>query len=256
VFRVRALVLVGLLLAATSCKAAVEVSIAVADDGSGVVAVTATFDDEARVRLGGDLATALHTDDLKATGWSVSAPRHVGDVWQITVTKPFGSPAGLQAVLDEVGGKQGVFRDWTIKIDRSFGLENWTVHGRVVLSGSLDQFGDSDLTKSLGGMPLGRTPQQLQEELGKGGTIPLTVRVTLPASVDSADDTNGAAASFPAASVHWRYALPGKAIDEQLHTSAASADATVYLWLGLAAVAFVAAVSLWIFTRSRARLRG
>jgi hypothetical protein len=248
--------LVALVLLATSCKAAVEVAIAVSDNGSGAVAVTASFDDEARTRLGGDLNTALHTADLKAAGWSVSQPAKVGDLWRITATKPFGSPAGLQAVLEEVGGKQGVFRDWNIEIDRSFGLENWTVHGRVVLTGSLDQFSDSDLTATLGGLPLGRTPQQLQAELGKGGTIPLTVRVTLPTSVDSADDTNGTAASFPAESVHWRYDVPGKAVDERLHAAASSGNAQAYLWFGLAAVAFVAAISFWIFRRSRARSRG
>jgi hypothetical protein len=255
VFRVRVLAFVALVLVATSCKAAVDVSIAVSDHGSGAVAVTATFDDEAAARVGPDLATALHTEDLKASGWAVSPPRHAGTEWRVTATKPFGSPAGLQAVLDDVGGTHGVFRDWGVEIDSSFGRQTWTVRGRVVLSGTLDQFGDSDLTKALDGLPLGRTPEQLQAELGKGGTIPFRVHVTLPDSVDSADDTNGAAASFPAASVHWRYDVPGTAVDDRLHAAASSGSAEAYLWFGLAAIAVVAAVSFWIFSRSRARAR-
>ena len=254
-FRVRVLLFVALALLATSCKAAVEVSIAVAENGSGAVAVTASFDDEARARLGGNLAAALRTADLKASGWSVSPPQRLGNTWHVTATKPFGSPAGLQAVLDDVGGKQGVFRGWGVEVDNSFGRRTWTVQGRVVLTGSLDQFGDSDLTAALGGLPLGRTPEQMQAELGKGGTIPLTVRVTLPASVASAADTNGSAASYPAASVHWRYAVPGRAVDEGLHATASAVNAEAYLWFGLAAVALIAAVSFWIFTRSRARAR-
>jgi hypothetical protein len=254
VFRVRVLLLLVVALALTSCRAAVDVSIAVSENGSGAVAVTAHFDDEAKAKLGGDLAKALHTDDLRSSGWTVTTPAHQGGEWLVTATKPFGSPAGLQSVLDDVGGKRGVFRDWMLKVSAGFGSTSWTIDGRVVLTGSLDQFGDSQLTTSLGGLPLGRTPEQLQAELGANGSIPFTVRVSLPTSVGS-HDTNGSAPSFPAATVSWAYKVPGKAVDDRLHAHASSGNAEAYLWFGLAVVALLAAVSFWIFSRSRNRAR-
>ncbi len=136
-------------------------------------------------------------------------------------------------------------------------METWTVDGRVVLTGSLDQFGDSDLTAALGGLPLGRTPEQLQAELGKGGTIPLTVQVTLP------DERRLGRRHQRRRRVVPRRVGPlairrcrARPVDDRLHAAASSGnDARPYLWFGLAAVAVLAAVSFWIFSRSRARSR-
>jgi hypothetical protein len=257
VFRVRALVfLVLAVVATTSCRAAVDVAIGVAEGGSGEVAVTASFDDEAKAQLGGDLAGALHAHDLETSGWVVGTPRHAGNTWRVTATKPFASAAGLQTVLEEVGGRNGVFRDWKLTNTAStFGRQTWTIKGRVVLTGSLDQFGDAALTQALGGLPLGRTPDQLRQELGANGSIPFTVKVALPAAVDSADDTNGSARDFPADIVSWHYAVPGRAVDEQLTATASSGGTAPYVLFGGAALAVIVAVSLMIVFRVRARSR-
>src|SRR4051812_37756509 len=138
--RVLAVLLACTLLAACHVDAGVDV--AVADDGSGTVAVDVTFDADAVARTP-DLATALRTDDLTAAGWTVTAPQTQDDGSVVVrAQKPFAAPEQLPAVLAEVSS---AFRDVQLARSRSFGEVKWTFDATVDFSGGAEQFGDDQL---------------------------------------------------------------------------------------------------------------
>ena len=166
-----------------ACRASAAVAVDVAADGSGTVTASLHLDAEAVARVG-DPAKALEVEDLRSAGWSVPPPQTVKGETTFVATKRFGSPAGLQEVMSELG--RGLFDGWKISIDDGFGSTTTKVSGRIHLSGSLDQFGDEALTAALDGQPLGRSAEQLaQEGGGKPPTFPLTVTLRLPGDVES-----------------------------------------------------------------------
>ncbi len=245
------LLILAVLVLVTGCQVSGVVGIVVAQDGSGTVTVSVTLDDAAQARVG-DIATELKLDDLRASGWTITDPKHAEGVWVISGTKPFGSPDGLQQVLDEVGGVDGVFRGWTIELTSGFGSTKWEVGGQVELSGSLDQFGDAELAQALDGLALGRTPEELAAELGEGGSFPIRLEVTMPAEVDDASGGDPAVSDRTAS---WSYAVPGDAVDDQLSVSASEADSDVWVWFGLAGLCVVVAAIVWVLGSMRRRSR-
>ncbi len=248
----RVLALVVLLFVA-GCKVSGEVTIEVDDDGSGTVTVAVSLDDEAQARVG-DLATELKLDDLTQSGWTITPPRHTNGEWVVSGSKPFGSPEGLQQVLDEVGGADGVFRGWTIELESGFGSTEWTVRGQVVLSGTLDQFGDAELTQTLDGLALGRTPEELAAELGDGGTFPIELEVRMPADIDQATGS-GDDPVVDGSSATWTYAVPGDAVEDQLSIRASESDSDVYRWFLLAGLLVVLAAIVMVLGSMRRRSR-
>jgi hypothetical protein len=178
-FRVRALVVALGALALAGCHAEGRVDLVVHDDGSGTVTVSVGLDPQAVQRVG-DPTTAVPTVDLVDAGWKVGHPRRSGGLTWIEATKPFRSPSQLGAVMGEVG----MFRDWTVRVADGFGSTRWKLSGRIVVSGGLSQFSDSDLAAALDGMPLGMTPEELSAALADSGPLPVTVRVQMPGATD------------------------------------------------------------------------
>ena len=169
-------------LACAGCRASGRVSIVMARDGSGSVAVTVTLDAEALARLG-DPRTALSTGDLAQAGWKVGAPARVGPMTSITVSKPFGSAGGLASVMSELSGSSGLFTGWRGAVTNGFASTSWSVTGSVAASGDLAQFSDERLTAALDGLALGRTPAELQAEWGGSApSLPLRIDVRLPSA--------------------------------------------------------------------------
>src|SRR5882762_6802723 len=102
---------VALAFVAAGCKVDTQVSIDVHDDGSGTVSVRATLD-PAAVRAteagGAKLEGQVRLDDLRAAGWTVSPWTRAGDgSAQITLSKAFGRPEDVTAILAEVSGTAG-----------------------------------------------------------------------------------------------------------------------------------------------------
>jgi len=182
------------------CQVDAEVAIAVDADGSGEVAVTVELDGAAAGQLG--TPAAVLGDDLRAAGWAVAEPESVdGGGIRFSAVRGFATPDQLPTVLDEVGGREGVFRDVQLAIEDRFGETEYRFGAQVVLTGSPEQFSDSELTAQLEGLPLGRTP----EELFLGGALDptamtLRVVVNLPGGLPETDGrfADGAAAwDFP-----------------------------------------------------------
>lgn len=212
------------------CRVAGEVTVEVARDGSGTVTVAAGFDDAALAEVG-DLETSLRTDDLVDAGWTVGDPQRRGELTWVTATTGFASPQDLQRVMGQIGA----FEDWSVAVSPGFARTTWKVGGRVVLTGSLEQFADADLTAALDGLPFGRTP----EELSQLDPIPVRVRVRLPADTDQRDE--------------WSFLLgDGTAVDRRLEVEATERSSAPWWWFGGAAAALLVAAVVWRSGRRRA----
>lgn len=175
-------VVVALVLLA-GCQVDLEVTIDVADDGSGVVTVAVGLDDDALARVP-DLAEQLRSDDLVAAGWTVGElEERDGRTW-VRATKPFEDPTQLQAVLDEITGPDAFFQEFTLERTHSFGATSYELTGTVDLSGGLATFGDEDLAAALDGDPFGGNIAQIEAEEGKPATemVSVAVAVNLPGS--------------------------------------------------------------------------
>ena len=165
----RALVFLVLAVAllATACQVDTTVDITVDDDGSGRVTVTVVLDAEAAAKVP-DLDQSLLLDDVRKAGWRVVGPdRTAAGGWRVSATKPFADPSQLPAVMAELGGEGGPFREFTLTRDDAFAKTSYRLEGTVDLSGGIDAFGDDALRQALGGTTTGRTPEQLAADAGR-----------------------------------------------------------------------------------------
>jgi hypothetical protein len=168
-----------------ACRADVAVGIDVHGDGGGVVRVTATLDKEAADRVGsgsGDIAVA----DLRRAGWTIDGPRALANgSTVISATKPFTSPDQLPAVVAELAGTGGPFKDFVVTRDRSLFTTTTRFHGVVELRPCLADFADDDLRKQLGGpgaQCLGLDPAAVKDNTGvdPDQVVHFTVSARLP----------------------------------------------------------------------------
>lgn len=114
-----------------------------------------------------DLAQDLRLDDLDAAGWEVEGPSG-GDEGEVSVeaTKSFTTPAGASRAIEELGGPKGPFRDFRLRVDRSFLETRTSVDGTVDLSSGLEGFSDEVLRQRLGS-PLGVDLATVERQLGR-----------------------------------------------------------------------------------------
>jgi len=174
------------LLALAGCRTEVAVDVEVAENGSGTVTVTAVLDPEAAAAVGG--AEGLALDDVRDAGWALEGPEAAEDgSVTVSASRGFADAAGLEAALTEVAGP-GVVSGVEVDIEEGFGRTDRSAGYSVTLSGDPAQFGDDDLTGVLGGLPLGRTPEELAlEGVGPGAGV-VTISVAVPGgALDTAE---------------------------------------------------------------------
>lgn len=230
-----------------ACDARADVAVDVAADGSGTVTASVHLDAEAVSQVG-DLSRSVAVDDLRAAGWVIAAPVKEKGITTLSASKKFGSPAGLDEVMSELGNR--LFTGWKIRTEHGFGSTSTEVTGRIHLTGSLDQFGDDALTAALDGRPLGRTPEQLAAEAGgKPPVFPLTLTLRLPAGV-TADDQH-ADARTEGRTRSWTFEVgDAKAVDRELAAGSDEGGALPTLFVVGGVVALVGA-ALLAFTPAR-----
>jgi len=213
--------IVAMVVVSSACRTTVLVDIDVAENGSGTVTVTADLDTEASNQLGDPSKVSFA--DLEEAGWIVEAPANLDDGGvRFRVVRRFESPDQLPTVLDEVGGIDGVFRDVSLSLTDSFARSSTEFDARVELTGTIDQFTDDDLTAALGGLPFGRTPEELGA-LGANapGSGVLDVSVALPGGTP---DTNGTVDGDRAT---WSFPLTGgQPTSEDLQAETTTTDVT------------------------------
>jgi hypothetical protein len=246
------LALAGLVVVASAgCQLEVQVGVDVAPDGSGEVRVAGALDEEAAARVP-DLAEQLEVDDLVATGWTVTGPALEADgrTW-VRASKPFADPEGAGAVLDEISGPEGPFRDFEVRRTPSLLRDEWRFSGTVDLRAGLAGFSDDALRARLDGTDVGLTDGEVAMAAGRALDEAFTfqVAVALPSEV-----TSNAPGGLEGGAV-WRPKL-----GEQLALTASGQElqTDVLAWLGASAAAALAllvllAVRLRRWRRARAR---
>ena len=220
------LIILGALVAIVlaGCQVDSLVAIRVNQGGSGTVTVTVHLDAEAAERLG-DPATSVQLSDLVAAGWVVDSPKTEtsgalkGGV-TLVVRRKFGSPDELAQVLGEIGGTPGktgspaVFSDVQLKLTDGFASTDYSFSSALSLTGSMEQFSDPELTAALGGLPLARTPEELQAEgLTAASAATLKVSVRLPGNLEQSTGKistgNVTTGSAQGASASWEFPMSG-----------------------------------------------
>ncbi len=233
-----------ILVVATSCRVDADVLVDVAPDGSGTVTVSVILDAEAAAKLG-DPGTAIKTGDLSAAGWKVSKPTVDKGSKELTLSavREFSSPRQLAAVLTEIGGgtpeKPGVFSGVKLEISDGFASTEYRFRTKVALSGSLEQFSDPALTEALGGLALGRTPEELAAEGASKESLHLTFTVELPGD---APESNGAKVGR---TTRWTLEpASGTPTDVDASATATESQTTVPLLIAAGALLVVAAAGM------------
>jgi hypothetical protein len=242
-FLARALLGVVAVLAVAGCEVRTEIGIQVHEDGSGTVAVDIGLDDEAARR------SQFRTDDLAAAGWTVSEPtERDGLRWQ-RAEKSFATVEQAAAVLAELSGAEGPFRDFRLTRQRPFARTRFTFEGTVDFSKGLEAFTDPELAELLDGEPLGEDPAALEEQLGQSLDRVFTFRVALRLPGDVSSNAPGQAGNGAV----WE---PRLSEDEPVELRASS---QVWrwgplLWTAVSAAAALGALVL-VATMARAAVR-
>jgi hypothetical protein len=145
--RAQLVVAAALLILCSACQVDIAVGVDARPDGSGTVQVTATLDKDAAAQAG-----PLALDDLRKAGWKVTGPAATASGGQtVQVTKDFRDASGLNAVVSEVSGATGPFRDFRLSRQRSFFTTRTRFTGVVDFGPGVGGFSDDDLKKRLGG---------------------------------------------------------------------------------------------------------
>jgi hypothetical protein len=148
----------------SACQASIRVGIDVNSDGSGAVSVTAHLDHDAATSY----AQYVRTSDLVKSGWKITGPTPAtGGTVDFTATKPFANPDQAKAVVAELSGPSGPFRDLAVVRHPSFFQTKTTFQGTVDLTCGLTCFSDPQLQQALGGAAnSGIDPSNLQADAG------------------------------------------------------------------------------------------
>ena len=229
------------------CQVHTTVTIDVREDGSGQVEVSVALDEEAAGRVP-QLAEQLEVDDLVASGWTVTGPSLEGDgrTW-IRASKPFSAPEQAGALLEEVTGAGGPFRDLAVRRRPSLVQDRWELGATVDLRDGLAGFSDDALRERLDGTNVGLSDEEVAAQAGRplAEAVTFEVVVVLPGEVAG----NGASAG---SRVTWQPVL-GERVD--VAATGTSLQTTTLAWFAAAAAA-VAALVVLLGTRGiRARRR-
>jgi hypothetical protein len=229
----RALPALLVALVAAGCQVQTEVTVEMADDGSGTVEVAVGLDEGAMAELpdldssgssdAADLSQLVRVEDLTSTGWTVGEPEASDGVTWLRITKPFGTPEEAGQILAELTGPEGGLRDLQLSRSRGFGSTSYDFSGTADLSAGLESFGDAGLAEALDGEPLGEDAAAIQERLGQ----PLAEMLTLDVVV-----------ALPGATKTFSPELGGEAVS--MSSSSSVSDMRVLGLAGLAVALFVA----------------
>lgn len=148
---------------AAGCRVQIETKIDVGLDGKGIITQGIGFDDAALKRVG-DPRAALRASDLEQAGWVVDATSREGDLTWIRVHHAFSTPEEGTALLAQLSGPDGPYRDMLIA--RSDGLLSTSVKvtGQIDTTAGLAMFGDEKLATTLGGDASGGLLARIEAE--------------------------------------------------------------------------------------------
>jgi hypothetical protein len=244
--------LVALLaLSTTACQVTISAGIDVGRDGSGRVTAAIGLDNDA-VEQVGDLATALRVDDLRRAGWQVESPRRESDglTW-VRASKPFAEPEQAAAIVAELNGPEGPFRDFRVVRTKSVTRSKTTFTGTLDLSRGLAGLADPELVTALGDVDLGLDVEGLRRRFG--ADLAQSVKVEATAGLPGKITTNAPARDGGRAL--WAPEL-GQTVQLRASSEALRVDPIVPIAAGAALVVLVGAVVIVVRRRRRRRRSG
>ncbi len=253
----------GLLLTAlftSACQADLEVDVTVADDGSGVVEASVELDAEAADALR-DLeenATGIPLEDLAESGWQTEPPTETstGGI-EIRASKPFGDPPQMTDILEELGGEDGIFKDFVLARQQSFGQLAYSLNGRLDVSGGFDIFSDQQLEQVLIGQT--QSLQTLAELYGaEEEDVSVQFTATMPGQLQEDLSTGSRAQGETSVTSSWQRTLLEGELSVALATTERSILAQVLRGVSVVAGVLAAIILLARFLRylgSRRRQR-
>ena len=153
-------------LVATGCQVQLSTTISVGEDGEGTITQGIGLDDAALARVG-DPARAVRASDLQAAGWVVDPVVVEGDLTWLRIHHDFDSPAEGNALMAQLSGPEGPFRDLTISRSEGIFTNTVKVSGEIDTSAGLNAFSDQALSSALGGDPSGGLLAKIQSEEGR-----------------------------------------------------------------------------------------
>lgn len=148
---------------AAGCRVQIETKIDVGLNGKGTITQGIGFDDAALKRVG-DPAQALRADDLVQAGWEVDAASKEGDLTWIRVHQSFETPEEGSALLAQLSGPDGPYRDMFITRSDGFFSTSVNVTGQIDTTAGLAMFGDQQLATTLGGDASGGLLAKIEAE--------------------------------------------------------------------------------------------
>ena len=230
-----ALILVSLI-ALSACRLDVTVTVAMEPDGTGVVTMVATADDEL-IQQVPDLVDDLRLDDAIANGWVIDGPVVAdGGGLTITLTHEFHSAEELANVLTSIGPPLTQMAAARTVVDEQ---TTNAINGELVLSNGFETFADADLVQSVGGLPFA------EEFAGSGLTaseaMSFTLRVALPGELISAETGTEVDDGI----IEWQAPLDGTSVN--LYTATVQRPASeASNWAGPLSTGALIALVVWV----------
>ncbi len=230
-----ALILVSLI-ALSACRLDVTVSVEMEPDGTGVVTMVATADDEL-IQQVPDLVDDLRLDDAIANGWVIDGPTVAdGGGLTITLTHEFHSAEELANVLTSIGPPLTQMKAARTVVDEQ---TTNAINGELVLSNGFETFADADLVQAVGGLPFAE--EFTSSGLTASEAMSFTLRVALPGELISAETGT----EVDDGVIEWRAPLDGTSVN--LYTATVQRPASeASNWAGPLSTGALIALVVWV----------
>jgi hypothetical protein len=174
-----ALLGVAVLLGCASCRMQLDIDVEVHDDGGGVIAAVLAVDADALAKIGGDLASVIALDDLRADGWQIDGPSLDDDgETRLRLEQAYATPEDGEDVLASLTGDDGPLTGFRLGHEEGFWRDRWTFRGQADFSKGAGSAASSIDDEAV---------QELADQLGSSldRLIQVRVRVRLPGDVSS-----------------------------------------------------------------------
>ena len=238
----------------SACRVDTTVSMKVERNGSGSLIVAITADKEI-VEQAPKLSNDLNFGDLTKVGWKLVGPERTEDGGlRVTLTHTFTNETQATALLAQLNGSRGPFRDVRLAREGKSRDSLWKLTGRLEVTGGLQAFADDQLLSVVGSTPYEQTVKDAGLDLGKA--LGLQFDATLPGDIKSTTgiEQNGV--------LTWRVATDGTPVDLATTTNEVDVAGTIggilsflarallFIWL-----AFVGWIGFRVWRRQSRRPR-
>lgn len=220
----------------SACRVDANVDVEMAEDGAGLITVTAVAD-AALVDQAPGLAEDLRLDDLVAAGWVVQGPAPTADGGlSLVLRHPFTTPEEATALLRSLNGSQGPLLDVAVTRTPGERSVDLAMSGFAGTIGGLAAFADNDLLAAVGATPWSA------ELAAQGLTLDEALAMSMSAAFDG-EVVSTTGTTGDDGRIRWSIPLDGSLVE--LATASNVSLARGGLWRALPYVT-LAALVLWV----------